>query len=322
MKKISIKTALKLFPVSLAFCFVASFFGGCLYAFYCACTHLVAGQTLGSFPFSLFLRGILLSLPFVLAINGIVLILYLIRRPAPPLIPLIFYVLIVSLTWIFLIPLSWKFYDKMDAKLAKVEKLSPLSSGYFRNEDDLIYYYSKVNDDGTCDGICLDPSSDDRQLYTFSGEKLISRKSSFNDSLIETSVQSPFFIHYGFEGINILASQSHKSVNEGFGKWLCFASFGLALLSLIGMRRISSWRMLNVFFVLAFSLALFVLNALYYGTSVFANVAPIVDLWYKGIPFLKDAFIVSLNVLIALVFFITGLLLDLLKKNKDLEDVE
>jgi len=323
MKDIGIKMSLKLIVAFLCLGIVGTAVGACLYMMYSMCTMLVAGESLAAFSSVLFLKGVFASFPVVMLISSMLLILYFIRHPAKPVIPLFVYTIIIAAVWLFLIPFSELVSAKYNKAVEQPVVARTLSPGFFRHSNGCIVYYSKISKDNKGQGVCIDASdrNSESSLYTFSNVPLPSDKGKFSDSLIAETVAMPKLLESILKGYTILRAEAQKALPLGKSWWLCFASLGLALLSVIGLRRVTNWRLLNTFLVIFSTAGIVFFNALCYGTnSPFGKIPGIVNDWFKQTTFLHNPFVVVCNILLAFFFIILGLCIDIFKKNTELDE--
>ena len=320
MKDIGIKTSLKLIPAFLAIGIIGTVLGACLYMVYAACTFLIAGEALAVFSISLFLQGVFISFPVCMIVSAMLLTLYLIRHPALPVVPLCMYAALVAVAWLVLIPLCTKFSQSYAQKQVQVTEQRAVSPGFFRHENGYLFYYSRVSYDKSVDGICVDSANNDGKVYTFEGLPLAQTKKNFSDSLIEETIAMPKLFMLLIQVSSILKKSGDAAWSAGHAWWLCFASFGLALLSVVGLRRVTSWRLLNTFVIIFATMGIIILNALYYGTTVLGGVSSIVEDWFSKLRFIHYGFAVFCNTIIAAVFLAWGLCLDIFKKNTELDE--
>lgn len=320
MKNLGIKTSFKLIPAFLVLTVGGTLIGACLYMLYSACTQLVAGETISAFSRVLFSKGVCAALPVCASLSGVFLVLYLIRHPQLPFFPVTFYSALMVLVWLVILPACHQFTNTHHNNLVDDTQKRVLSPGFFRKDGPLVLYYSQVYHDNSADGLCIDSTDSDGKLFTFTSIPLAERDDVFSDSLIEETVAMPKLFALMLAGDVILNKKASASYALGFGYWLCFATLGLALLSVIGLRRVTSWRLLNTFLVIFSTAGILAFNALYYGTGVLDKAVSLVNGWFVKLTFIHDPFIVLCNVVTAAVFLLCGLLLDLFKKNSDLDE--
>ncbi len=311
-KESSIKISLRLIFLYL-FIIV---FGTCLCAFiyslYSLCTNLVAGEKLPFFSLPYFMSGILIFLPFVLILSGLFMCFYLIRHPVKSGLPVLTYGALYMAAWIFLMPLNFNYLQKMVQGKATVEKSSQkLSEGYFRQgKSGNIFYYTDVTRDNLGDGVCIDMGSPDKDVYTFSGVDLSSSKLSgdvFSDVLIQETVDMPKTMSLLAKWFSTFMNIAKTAFSGGFFSWLCFASISLALVSVVGLARLSRWRLKNALWVVIASLGIIVLNVLIYTNTFFEPVSAFLEGAVSKIPQVKNPLVVLVNFVIFILFIIIGL---------------
>ncbi len=311
-KESSIKISLRLIFLYL-FIIV---FGTCLCAFiyslYSLCTNLVAGEKLPFFSLPYFMSGILIFLPFVLILSGLFMCFYLIRHPVKSGLPVLTYGALYMAAWIFLMPLNFNYLQKMVQGKATVEKSSQkLSEGYFRQgKSGNIFYYTDVTRDNLGDGVCIDMGSPDKEVYTFSGVDLSSSKLSgdvFSDVLIQETVDMPKTMSVLAKWFSTFMNIAKTAFSGGFFSWLCFASISLALVSVVGLARLSRWRLKNALWVVIASLGIIVLNVLIYTNTFFEPVSAFLEGAVSKIPQVKNPLVVLVNFVIFILFIIIGL---------------
>ena len=313
-KESSIKISLRLIFLYL-FIIV---FGTCLCAFiyslYSLCTNLVAGEKLPFFSTHYFMNGIFKFLPFVVILSGLFMCFYLIRHPMKSGLPVMTYGALYMAAWIFLMPLNFSYLQKF----AKDEKASAqpvvknlLSEGYFRQgESGNIFYFTDVTRDNLGDGVCINMVSPDKNVYTFSGVDLRTANFSgdeFSDVLIQETVEMPKTMSVLAHWFSTFMNIAGQAFSGGFFAWLCFASISLALVSVVGMTRLSRWRLKNALWVVVASLGIIVLNVLIYTQSFFEPVSAFLEGAVSKIPQVKNPLVVLVNFVIFIVFFIIGL---------------
>ena len=311
-KESSVKISLRLIFLYL-FIIV---FGTCLCAFiyslYSLCTNLVAGEKLPFFSLPYFMSGILIFLPFVLILSGLFMCFYLIRHPVKSGLPVLTYGALYMAAWIFLMPLNFNYLQKMVQGKATVEKSSQkLSEGYFRQgRSGNIFYYTDVTRDNLGDGVCIDMGSPDKEVYTFSGVDLSSSKLSgdvFSDVLIQETVDMPKTMSVLAKWFSTFMNIAKTAFSGGFFSWLCFASISLALVSVVGLARLSRWRLKNALWVVIASLGIIVLNVLIYTNTFFEPVSAFLEGAVSKIPQVKNPLVVLVNFVIFILFIIIGL---------------
>ncbi len=292
-----------------------------IYMICCDLTLLVAGEEFKYFCGDFFIRGMLVSLPLVASLVLGLLVLYGIRHRNHPVLSIISYCVLGAFTWLVLIPCSFSLTKKYENSGRKRYEVPFLSSGYFRPEAGGVFYFSRVYDDGTADGIFID-------LTGITGEKgsVVKYQKSiidadfsvpFADSLIRDSIKLPFIIVAPLSVYSIMMERGMTAWNNGYISWLVFVSFALALLSCICLKNISNWRLINGLAVLFGALVVCFFNAAYYKGYIFSRAASTFAAYLAGLvegkagiihSFLTapDPLLALLNVISFVLLIVTG----------------
>lgn len=311
--KSSLVKSFNVFIVFLLTILFGTILVACLYVVNMSCRSLVVGQTAGFFDFSYFVGGILLMLPVVCMCTGFFMWAYLIKHAESEKLPITFYYIIYIATWLFLIPFLMfvrKTYFQSQAQNF-VQKEINLSSGYFRTQDDFVFYFSDVDED-SADGLIIDLSGKDKDVYTFNNVKL-SQKEGFKDPLIENDVKIPILLEKIINGFRNLMFYAENFRAKGYFSWLCFASIGLALASLAGLRNISNWKLLNFISEIFFMIGILIFNFMILSGKLFANFNQEVNEFFKFLPDGASAFLIIMNILCFIIFFMTGIIVGSVK---------
>ena len=332
------KTSLSLLLVYIVICIFGTAAGSMLYMMYGDLLVFVAGKPLVFFSADLFIRGAFFTFPLVCAFSSLFMVLYIVRHPAKILFPLITYILTGALSWGLLIPfctsLSAEYELKSPAKASAEIVVSP---GFFREDNGGVYYYSRVGQDGKAEGLYID-------LQGFSGEqgKVIPLDNApvnmqaaapFSDLLIRDTVTLPRVVKVPVDLYKkqLLFAQSARSA--GYISWLCFASLGVALLSVFALRKFSAWRLLSACVATAAFIGIGVANCACYGSGALASAAnrsigwwtafcSKVPGWLSWLAKIQSPFVVIMNVGICLVLVILGIVLDVVRKHHQADGSE
>ncbi|MBR1911110.1 MAG: hypothetical protein IJ828_02010 [Treponema sp.] len=298
---------------------------------YTLCQNLVAGQTL-SFDFNLFMEGFLLFSPVIFIFGAMLMTFFFIRHPCHAVLPLICYCVLYVASWLFVIPAVSKVNTSTYETYIEAKTKDMPSSGYFRRNKDKIVYYSYVNETyNSVTGMCIDSNLAENNVYTFSSLTMSHKKTAFTDSLIQNSIDMPPVIAITAQKILELSLVLRKCAEQSFGSfhafayWLCFASMGLALLGVIGLRHVSRWRLVNTLFVAMVTLGILVGNTMGYVNpvmvgieksfnDVFAKIGIFKPLCAVGNPFIVFCNIFVFIILLFLFFFFE-------KNSRNLEDL-
>lgn len=313
MKGTGLKTSLRMIIAFFLICTVGTILSACLYMIYSSCTLLIAGDAFDVFSRSLFFTGLVKALPVCIVISSVLLALYLIRHPSEVVVPLITYLLLGLASWFVLLPLTNTLAVKLEPITGFEKEERPLSENYFRKNNDQIVYISTYNAEGNADGTVIELSPVERGVYSFTEVPLAEHPSEFSDVLIEETVTVPSVCSLVIKAIGVMFSTGRDYLSKGYLSWIFFASFGLALLSLLGLKRMSSWRLINVFMILTLAVVIFSFNAAYYGVPEFQKYTFKIDQWFLRIPVIPNPSAVLFNMIVTLVFTVFGIINAILK---------
>ena len=133
----------------------------------------------------------------------------------------------------------------------------------------------------------------------------------FSDPIIQEVFESKSLFKNIKGGLYFLEEKMIAAFHNGFWHFVAFMSLGLALSSVIGLRRIAKWRLLNI------------LNmALIFFVILFLNMVLYSQRFYETVAFLEHAkkwFPIVINLVIGVVFIIVGTLNAALKLDPNRE---
>lgn len=310
------KLSLRLLAQFLFNILLVTVVGGLLYMFYKAATTLVAGQMISTVSLSLFVKGLVYTTPFSVVFSELFMALYLVRHPKFSVLPVVVYVLLCAVCWAVVLPLYSDFSTRSTAVPEPTETV-PLSPGFFRQNDETVFYYATVAADNTTSGLCIDISERAGTVYTYSDVRLPAEGNTFADSLIARSIQFPLLLTRFFERATILCDAARIAQYRGCMSWLCFASLGLALMSALCFRRFSAWKLINGTLVIASTLALLELNALYYQGLLFPSVVAVLNRQLPALYGIRNPCLVLFNLAVFVVFSVLGLVFTLCSRHRE-----
>ena len=313
--KTSLSNALKLLVSYIVIMLVGTFLGAVLYTIYSLCTTIVAGELISFFDPALFMKGIFVCAPVIMAASGMLMIFYLIRHSSGSWLPILFYIIIYLSTWIFLMPLSFSVEHVFLERHKAVTLATPnVSSGYFRRSGPYISYFSKVDDTNYVSGLCIDANGASKEVYTFSDMILVQGDEIFVDSLVQENMGMPGFVAdmfiYG-SGLLQIGRVEHR---HGFFHWLCFATMGLAIAAIAGLRHVSKWRLVNVVLMFYSMFLILFLNIYSYFESFLTPLVVYMNGILEKVIRVENPFLLTSNLLLAFIFALTGLLIDINRK--------
>ncbi|MCR5494460.1 MAG: hypothetical protein K6F15_02395 [Treponema sp.] len=286
--------------------------GGFVYMIYALCTTLVAGKDIQLVSGMLFVNGVFLFAPIAISSSGAFLLFFLIRHQWGTKADFIVYASWYVLSWLIFIPASFRLYEQINHGQHIVSTEALTSQGYFRNSygGDETLYYSQVRDDGTVEGLSIA----EHKLYTFNSRKIPEKQSVFTDTIIQQSMEMNSVMSFLANSYNEMFEIGAES-SRNFWSWLCFSSIGLVYLACFVLRRLSVWRLVNVFFILLVYIGFFNLD-LYIYTG---DILPVLNSEVNGmLPFVPgNAFVVIINLLFALLLLIGGLITRFYRKKHE-----
>lgn len=188
------------------------------------------------------------------------------------------------------------------------------SERYFRHSRNQIILFTSIDDQLIADGVCIDLTNKDQSVFSFTDIPVKKNTGRFSDSLIEESLNLPGFAAFAFVQMDAILKAAVNSFMAGYLDWLCFATMGLAFLSILGLHKISTWRFMNAFAIFLAVIGVFEVNAVYYSEPVFRKAVSVFETWISFIP---NPFLFIVNILIALIFSVTGIVFYFVRRPKN-----
>ena len=288
------KSSLYLAIFFIICCVTILFVGAFAFMVYDVSMHLSAGTEVSFFNLSSFLRGFAFSIPVATVLSCFFSIFYIIKHNSHPWYNLLVYAILGLLVWFLIIPLSYKLSDVILFSDSSIEteqedEKTLYTAGYFRKVSNGYVYFTQVHKDNTADGVIIvkGNASTFKEIPLTSFFDDISRDSLFDSAIKPTGVVN-FIISF-----LKLFWEIGKYSYMGKGLYLvAFLSFGMSLLSVIGLIRCSDWRLCNMCYVIVSFLFLCVVNYLIYDSKFFVSVIRFfID---KEIDFLSDRRVLQL----------------------------
>lgn len=268
------KNVISILIAYIRICIGGTIFCAFLYMVYCTCTNMVTGYPSSVFSINLFIRGIFEILPVFVYLAPLFLILLRIRHDDEELLTLLLSIFLCLIGFLTLIPASYKIKKHYDKLPLSQQEHKLQSAGFFRDDDDIIVYYSRVFPNGSVDKITYPKSHFDsyntylRTEYQSSSKPRKFSSEPFSDILVARSTSAPLLLKKIIEHSNIFLTNSMQAMHNGYISWLLFSSMGFSLISVIMMCRVSKWRLMNVLFVSIVTSIIFIFN--YYSNCTTA----------------------------------------------------
>ncbi|MBE6344938.1 MAG: hypothetical protein E7063_04555 [Spirochaetaceae bacterium] len=297
--------------VFFVICIVGSLLGLAVYMLYTHTTMVVAGERLTASSESSPLSWLLYSCAISASVSVVFLINYTIRHPSKLLYHILSIVVTSLLSWLVIIPSclygAGHFYSKDSSEIHNLP-----SARYFRLDSGGVYFYSSIYPDTvSSDGIYIDLNNDfsskDGIVKISNAPINLEAATPFSDLLIKDTMDIPMGLEKILSFYRLIGKFAFETIEQGFFKWLVFASIGLAFSSLLGLRRLFRWRLLNSISVLVGFFVILTVNALYFSGwngNIFGNFN--ISFWL-------------MNCIIALLLSCIGILFALFRKDPNLE---
>lgn len=231
---------------------------------------LVAGKNT-IFSAEILVYGVFSLLPVIFITISMFIAFYKVRHLSSPVSSCITYSVLSAFTWFIMYPATLMVQEKvlpMVTPIEQLERKQELSGGYFRKINGTVYYFIHDTENDSADVVCLYDSkapndfakagtisvSTNSEFADFSGD--------FHDPIIKESMEKiPYNVSKIFD---FYKSKAERTWDTGIVAWLFFCSFGLALSSLYSLIRVSSWKLLNSFWILIMSCFIIWFNFFYY----------------------------------------------------------
>ncbi len=284
---------------------IAMLLSAFLYMSYSMCAILITGHRFSTFNLAFFIQGLYAVLPAGVAVCPLFVAFYLIRHKEISGIPVVCYMVLHFALWFFLLP----FVAKSFPHSYMINKPTPeeafLSPGYFRTSSDgkYIFYYSQINNDGSAEGVCIDTERRSNNVMTFSGVIPGKTESVFSDPLIKNSIEMPFFLREILHYFGLFTAGAYEKCSGSLIGWLFFSSIIIAIMSVLQLRSVSSWRLVCVLLIFAYFIIVFGVNTLVILSdfSLFEKISSPV----QGISG-KEAFLAVVNIIFFVLSFIVA----------------
>lgn len=299
----------------------ATFLGSLLFMLYGNLMSFVANQEESFFSFKMLIPGVIVSFPIACILALFFLILLEIRREEASGFTLGLYIFMGFAVWCAFIPFDLHHsISYIQETASEIRDSEFLTDGLFRkNPDGTVEFYSRVSPAGFADGILIDINGahgEKGAVIPFTGKNVIvETEDVFADSIIREGANiSPVVA----VPLGIYAELMINGTNcwmKGVWSWMAFASFGFALLSLYGLKKISSWKLLNAFLIVLCGGCVAMLNYLYWCGEVFNGIAVEWARFFSALP-VSDPFILCLNLVLVIVFSAAGVIRHLNDKKK------
>lgn len=309
------KTILSLVGLFFAVIVFGALLGFCATFLFIHATGIVVGADSVQLDMTHTLYLLLLWVGAAAIVSSVFTVIHSIRYPKNGMARVITHTILCLLAWLVIIPLSLEFADKTGEMNPMQPKDRLMTANYFRPYDGKLYYYTSVNAaTKTANGVSftldsLDNASDESQLLE-NVPLMQNNIAPFSDVLIYNTLSRPKLAKLALPALYLNQQGALTALKGGVLSWLAFASWGLALCALIGLRRLFHWRLLNFIAVQIGFIAICAVN-LYYSWGWNGNLfgAVTIPSW-------------MMNCIIAAVLSCVGILLSIFRPDPNMEHVE
>ena len=240
------KSVVYLFLVYVGVCVLGTALCAGVFMFCSDLTMCVVGQKFPIVSFNFFMKGIFYSFPAVCAFSLCAMVFSSIRHRIGKIVTFILFLVLGLASWGFLIPYSLNLSMKYIDSFNEGSQSRMISEGFFREERNGIFYYSKIN--GTKgDGFMIDNAG---VPSVFFNEDVVQSRIGYADSLVKEEVQVPSLLSEPLRAYESLMIRAKEDLFMGGNGIILYASFALAMLSVFVLCGASSWRLLNVFLII------------------------------------------------------------------------
>ena len=310
------KKALKLALIYLFVLILGTVVGTILYSFYLNLLGFIAGRDItffrdGELFASLFYVMFCMQLFILPAISY-----YRIRHPGGGL-QLTVYIVLCVVTWLVLVPFTFKLKDFCYRKFSCDKKTEYLSPNYFRKVDDEVYYFTKefsLSSQGRsaeAPAIIIDTTENGGVEYrTVADHKnfvLNSKAEPFREVQLKKLFgenESP--VPIDFRMLNSMISGAYSG---GLSHILTLISFVLLLSSVYGITNFFEWRLLNAIMVFVTTALIYCFNTVNF-TSVFDTIKArfMNNGFFRSFGgIVSEPILFMINILFALIFIVSGI---------------
>jgi hypothetical protein len=243
----------------------------CVYLFFLS-TSLVAGGGVVFPHIAIVLPFIPPIVTFAVIISCFCLVTRLTRQRDFSVLSILVCVILHIFTWFVFLPVSIKPLIGVTEKIQSQQTRQPslISPGYFRTTDGGLFYYFRVSEDKTGDGIFIDFDTNHETIIQFLPltNTLLDAEALEGDVLIRRTVAFPGVLTLLLSLIAKFQDNVQQALALGTLVWYAFASVCYPLMALIAFAHASRWRLIN-FSLLAFAFsAILLLNVAYFEYAI------------------------------------------------------
>lgn len=310
--------ALKLIIKYISYLVIGTIAGSLLYTMYFNLLNFVPDGIKQKILFGDFLRNFFKVLSYFIFIVTPLIICHKLKRKSSVFQCLAF-ILLSGISWIILLPLSVKTYNKLEDRFPLERKFNPLSKDEFRQYENQVYYFSTdYNPDSKDSEINEIPSvvinTDDSEGFVKVEKipeskdfELVKAAGPYRDILIKNAFSSK---KQNLLNVENILRKLNLAMEKGWTFLLGFMSLGFVLCAIYGLSNLSSWRLVNSANVIFITLAVILVNANYSEAAgnFLRKSALTNNRFFEFLSnYVDEPFLCLLNVITGLIFIIIGI---------------
>ena len=314
------KKALKLALIYFIILFAGTILGTVLYSFYLNLLGFIAGKEITFLTnhdlFKSFFYVLLCMLLFIMPAISY----YRIRHPGG-ILQFIVYVVLCLLTWIVLLPLSFKLQDFCMSRFAIAEEQEYLSKDYFRHVDDKVYYFTNdfqkapdaaFYEEAQASAVII--STEENGQTVFTSVTSYPTLDVIRKALPYREIQLKNIFGTGSKfyrvNFNLLIRKLRGTFKGGLPTILTMFSLMLLLCSVYAITNLFEWRLLNTVTIFIVSAATLCFNSFYYFPE-YSDILLRFSSWgfFKFLSsFVSEPLLFTINCFFAILFIAVGII--------------
>lgn len=244
------KTIASLIGVFFVVILFGAFFGLCMTLLFIYATDFVVGGEVAGVSANQALSILFFWAGAAAMATSFFTVVYTIRYPQNGFARIMTHTVLSLLVWLIVIPACFVASQRFEEKNILEAKEPVLTANYFRPDNGTLYYYAAV--DGltkTATGASFElndiNSATDGSALLENAPLLNSDIKPFSDVLIYDTLSISKLVDVVLPALRLSKENALEAFSGGIFSWLAFATWGLALYAIIGVRRLFHWRLLN-----------------------------------------------------------------------------
>lgn len=309
--------ALKLIIRYTLYTLIGSILGTIFYLMYFSLLQFVPEGVAQKINFSDLLRNFFKMLSYTVFVVPVVVMNHKLKRKGNAL-QCLFYILFAAMSWILLLPFSYKMYDKFQRKYVETAHYNPLSKNEFRQYEDKVYFFAEHYNPDSIEGkdisaVVIDTSENGvvivDKIPENSDFELIKAANPYRGLLMKNS-----FLGNKKNAIisfDLLLEKLNTAMSKGWTFILGFMTLGFVLCSIYGLTNLSSWRLINSSNVIFITILVIAMNCLYsLPAGQFIRESSLANNQISDYlaQYVDEPFLCTINILLGFVFIIIGII--------------